>query len=733
MTGRDSSEGRAGPDAADADGEEPAFRESEPDEETAEAVLGDALDEEASGIEPGTEPTTESDSEPEPEPEEAIRDPLVEERDLGEDKQAELRDAYGYVRAFFKSRPERYRGLQRRLKQARSRDTYDEYLTDSVRIAFVATVVVGALGATVLAGLALVGSGVGIFEPLFGVSERSRDAFLTTPVLVAVVVSLAGSVAAGGTVWVVRNYYYPRSIVAARRRSIALNLPYAITFMYALSSGGMNFVEVCRRLGDNEAVYGEVANEFDLVVREIDLFGNDLLQALDNVRTLTPSDGLRRFLDDLLGVLESGGDLETFLEEEAEEYLDDAIEDQESFIETLGALSEVFVVGFVAAPLFLIVVLMVVSFLGADTVGLIAGLVYGVFPLAMVGFLLVVDLLSRPYEEPTASRSIEDERTVAAGRVEDDPRFPAYQRTKRETGLRAFLADPFRAIRRRPVLSLGLTVPAGVVAVGGAVWTGVVDPMVSGFLDTPLRTTLGVVVLPLVTATVPVMVLHERERRRTMVITERFPDVLSLLASANQTGVELVGAFELVTRWASGTLAEELRKVRNDVAWNHDLTQALLGFADRLNVPQLTRTMTLVAEGSRSSGDLHGLLEIAAADTRARAKLARARRREVGSYVAIVVLGFLVYLLVIVMVSASYLDPIAELVAASEAGATQGPVGLGAIPVETYRLLFLHSALIQGFGSGLIAGKLAENDVLSGLKYGIGLVGLTIAAFFFLI
>ncbi|WP_245852903.1 type II secretion system F family protein [Natrinema ejinorense] len=712
------------------------------DEETAEAVLEDAIADgpsipfgsdshrpfDGEGGERGPEL-----SDTEPEPEETLSQPLVDERQLGREERLALREAYGRTRTFFKSRPERYRGLQRRLKQARVRDTYDEYLTDSARFAVIAAVVAGIAANIVLVVLGVTGR-LDALEPLFAFSGRARDAFLTNPLLAgALFVPLFWSLVAGGAVWVGRNYYYPRSVVAARRRSIALNLPYAVTFMYALSSGGMNVVEVCRRLGDSEEVYGEVANEFDVVVREIDLFGNDVLQALDNVRTLTPSDEFRRFLDDLLGVLESGGDLETFLEEESEGALDNALEEQASFIETLGTLSEVFVVAFVATPLFLIVILMVVSFLGAETVELIAGLVYVVFPLAMVGFLLVVDLLSRPYEEPTASLAADGERTIETEQIADDPRFPPYQQSKRETGLRAFLSDPSRAIRRRPVLSLGVTIPAGIAVAGLGIWGGFVEPTVSAFLGAPLPTTTGLVVAPLVTATTPLMILHERERRRTELITERFPDVLSILASANQMGVGIVDGFELVTRWASGTLAEELRRVRNDVAWNHDLTGALLAFADRLNVPQLTRTMTLIAEGSRSSGDLHGLLEIAAANTRAQAKLARARRREVGSYVAIVVIGFLVYLLVIVMVSASYLTPIAELAADSETTAAESPVSLGSIPVETYELLFLHSALVQGFGSGLIAGKLAENDVLSGLKYGLGLVVLTVVAFFLLV
>jgi len=745
--------------------DEPVFREPSLDDETAQEILDTAFDEssavpdaspEATGGERESDASeTAIDTDAEPEPEDALSEPFAEERSLGAEEQATLRETYGYVRAYFKARPDRYRRLQRHLKQARVRDTYDEYLTASVRFAVIAGIVGGLLGNVVVAvvglttgldvfdplyGIGGVVGGVGrqtgadAFTPFFGLGRALIDFFAANPlVAAALLVPAIGTVAGGVLVWVGRNYYYPRSVVAARRRSITLNLPYAITFMYALSSGGMNFVEVCRRLGERKAVYGEVANEFDLVVREIDLFGNDLLQALNNVRTLTPSDELRRFLDDLLGVLESGGDLEAFLEEESETYLDTAIDEQESFIETLGALSEVFVVAFVAAPLFLIVVLMVVSFLGAQTLSLIGALIYLVFPLAMAAFLLVVDLLSRPYEEPTAELKIDDERRISTDQVADDPRFPAHRRTQQETGLRAFLSDPFRAIRRRPVLSLGLTVPGGLIVTGFLIWLGWVDPTVSGFLTAPIRTTVGIAVVPLITATGPLTLLHERERRRTNEITERFPDVLSILASANRMGVDIVDGFDLVTRWANEKLAGELGRVRNDIAWNHDLQRALYAFAARLNVPQLTRTMTLIAEGSRSSGDLGGLLEVAADDTRARAKLARARRSEVGSYVAIVVVGFLVYLLVIVMVGESYLTPIAELAADQAPASTQNPVGLGSIPVDTYRLLFLHSALIQGFGSGLIAGKLADNTVLSGLKFGLGLVGLTIAAFVLLV
>jgi flagellar protein FlaJ len=107
-----------------------------------------------------------------------------------------------------------------------------------------------------------------------------------------------------------------------------------------------------------------------------------------------------------------------------------------------------------------------------------------------------------------------------------------------------------------------------------------------------------------------------------------------------------------------------------------------------------------------------------------------------GAYTAIVVIGFLVYLGVIVMLDTSYLGPINELSTttgtsgrANQAGGVTGVASIGDLPVGIYRTVFLHSALIQGIGCGLLAGKLSDNDVLSGLKYSIALVALTTVVF----
>ncbi|MFC7176920.1 hypothetical protein [Halosegnis marinus] len=123
-------------------------------------------------------------------------------------------------------------------------------------------------------------------------------------------------------------------------------------------------------------------------------------------------------------------------------------------------------------------------------------------------------------------------------------------------------------------------------------------------------------------------------------------------------------------------------------------------------------------------------MSIAAEDTRHRFRLDRNRQQELNSYVAIVVIGFLVYMGVMVVLDQSFLGPITEQ-AASAGTNTQNPVNLDAESIDLYHALFFHSAVVQAVGTGLIAGKLTDNHVLSGLKYSIGLVALSLVVFYF--
>ena len=658
---------------------------------------------------------------------------LRRESPISEDEKARMRAEYGRIRTYFKLHPERYAKVQRSLNQGRFGVTYDEYLARSLVFALLAGTLGALLGGVLAYALADIGVLAGLQNPLDvrGGFVNWIGANRTLFAIVALAIVGGGLISA--SVWFGR-VYYPSVVVSSRQQSIDVVLPHAIVYMYALSHGGMGLHEVMTSLAASRNTYGEVANEFEAIVNDIELFGTDLYTALQNARNTTPSRNMEQFLDDLLAALDSGGDVTAFFEEESDTYLREAEEAQEDFLETLAMLAEVFVVAFVAAPLFLIVILVVISIMGGSTLNQLSLLVYLVLPVAMVAFLVVVDVLGEPFNQPAAELAHEttDEDTVTEADVEHDERFQPYDRNALRVRLEDLVRDPTAVLLAQPFTSLALTVPLALGVLAAMLASGFVDPSMAALMARPVATTTALFVVPLVVVLAPLTVFYEMKRMREMEIARRFPDTLNILSSANKMGIPLVDALDLVSRWSEGIVAKELRVVRNDVEWNHDVTGALLAFGDRIRVPQLSRTMKLLAEGIRSSGDLSRVLSIAAEDTRNREKLERTRRRELGSYIAVVVIGFLVFLLVIVLLDSSFLTPLGDVGQSTTPSQADLPIGFSSVPVETYRLMFFHAALIQALGSGLLAGKLSDNDTMSGLKYGLGLMLIAMAAFAFI-
>lgn len=651
----------------------------------------------------------------------------VDSVDRREDYES-LRGEYGHVRAYAKANPDHFRDLQRSLNQAGMGTTADIYLVRCVHNAGLGAVVGLFVGALLATALVVGGTFAGMASPVpvegwVGDVLRANKELLAGVLLAAAIGLVAGIVGFLGT------YRYPDFLAGHRRRAIEFLLPHAIVYMYALSHGGMNLVEVVDRMADSEDAYGEVAREFNAVRRDMDLFGNDLISALQNRRNVTPSASMERFLDDFVSVLDTGGDVTGFLEDAADTYLEEAEEEQEDFLNTISLYSEVYVSLFVAAPLFLVVIMMVISFLGGSTLAPMYVLIYIGLPAGMALFLGVLVALSAAYTYPATRLVVDDphdfDGTTATAR--DDERIEQYELDNGRAVLAGVLERSATRMRRDPRWSLAATVPLALVFLAAVVLTGGVSP--DTFVADPVQTTSLLGVAPFLIVAVPLALFYERKRARENAIQERFPAALNTLSSANKMGIPFPDALGLLARYTSGRLATEVRYTRNDLRWSGDVTRSLLRMANRIDVPQLSRTMKLVADGLYSSGDLARVLQIAAQDARERQRIIRRRRQEMSTYLAVVVIGFVVYLMVIVFLDVGYMQPIEDIATERAASSENSPVALTAVPTETYRMLLFHSVLIQAVGTGIIAGKLADNNVLSGLKYAIVLVVLSLVVF----
>lgn len=220
----------------------------------------------------------------------------------------------------------------------------------------------------------------------------------------------------------------------------------------------------------------------------------------------------------------------------------------------------------------------------------------------------------------------------------------------------------------------------------------------------------------------------------------RLPEALKTLASANQVGMNLTEALENTADNTTGRLGSELKRVKNDVKWNHDVNSALIKLSNRLQVPLMTRTVKLITEANSSTGDIEDVIQIAAKNVETQVRLKKERASAMLMYTAVIIISFCVYMFVVVLLDVMFLSTIGEMEAADFGGSSGGGGGGGGgssfeisdLPVERFRLVFYHSTIVQAFGSGMIGGYLTSNNVRSGLKFAIVLCILSSLAFGFL-
>ncbi len=630
---------------------------------------------------------------------------------------AEFRAEYGLVHGTLKHQRDRFRSLDRWLTKARITATYDEYLLQSLRRS--------GLVAAIVVGLAVVVGIVTSILPL-GVLEIQVT---EQPAFAAGLLALIAAVTAATST--LMQYYYPRLWADFRRRRIESALPHAVIFMYALSEGDVNLATIMRKLADAEDAYGEVAGEFQAIVNDIDTFSVDTLTALEEAKARSPSEEFQEFLDDLMSVFGSGGDLNSFLRTRSEDQLQTAREQQENFLETLAALVEGYITTVFAGPIFLIVLLIIMSFAGSETELFVSLVTYGFIPLGIGTFLFTIHILNTQHN-PGVSVELPDEVELSELDEFATEAAEAYRTEKRRRSFQRILEQPFREIRREPLLSMWFTIPLGWVLWSALIVGGVASPTPASYQAEPIWTTTMLVVVPLAVPSLGLMFAHEAERRRIEDVKHRFPEILSGLASANRNGIRFVECIPLVARQSEGVLAGHMRRLDSDIRSSRDVYSSLRRFAAEVDVPRVARVTSIIIEGHKSSGSLHRVLGIAADDAKARARLDTFRSQTMYPYLVFFALGVFVYLAIALLLTEFMFPAVSELNVAESAVDQSRLFASGStnIPVEAFEIALYHSLLIQAFGNGLVIGKLLDNTLMSGLKYANILTLVVVVVFF---
>jgi flagellar protein FlaJ len=511
---------------------------------------------------------------------------------------------------------------------------------------------------------------------------------------------------------------FPGLIKSNRATRINLTLHNSVAYMYAMRRGGAELIEIFRSLSENSHVYGEVALEFRQVVRDCDLFAHDIVTSLRELQVTTPSVKMKDFIQDLLSIIESGGDLSAFLQARVILYQDEARFEQKQFLNTLSLVAEGYVTLFVAGPLFLIIVMVVMGMMGPGALIQLNIVIYALIPIGTAIFIVFIDMLSSQPEGVERYTYVQELREFSDVVIRDVPQkvekglVATLKRYDRTTKIREFISDPLHYFVILPHRTFYLSIPVGLLYL--TFWFFIVpdygDPE---FYITVLD---DYVIVTFLIIFVPYSIAQFIWRKRIGDIEASLPDFLTRLAGINEVGLTIAKALSILVRTNLGLLSYEIKKIKRDLDWGANVEDALVRFEERLSTPSISRTVTLITRASAMSGEIGQVLTIAASDAEMSETLKRERGGEMFLYTAVVYLSFFVFIFVVMVIGTQFL-PIIELAdpGASPAGTAFSSVG--SISALTYGRLFYHAVIIQAICSGLLAGLMGESLLSSGVKH----------------
>jgi flagellar protein FlaJ len=120
----------------------------------------------------------------------------------------------------------------------------------------------------------------------------------------------------------------------------------------------------------------------------------------------------------------------------------------------------------------------------------------------------------------------------------------------------------------------------------------------------------------------------------------------------------------------------------------------------------------LIVEASRSGGQVEKVFEPMGKFIRTTLLLDNERRTQTKPYVAIIYVSFFVFLFTIILLFRSFFVSVEGL-------PTLGTSVMSSVEMQR---IFFHMTSIQGFFSGLVAGKMGEGTVNAGLKHSLALM-----------
>ena len=512
-------------------------------------------------------------------------------------------------------------------------------------------------------------------------------------------------------------FFYPRLLAEGRRTRIEVDLPHAVTYMQALSST-LTLYEIIRGVYEAGDLYGEVSKECGIIVRDVEVFGLDLLTAMRNVMEITPSANFKELINDLSLVYRSGGNLTTFFNSKSETYRELARQEQEALLQILEMIAEIYVTAFVAGPIAIIIIMVAQNLSGQAPLEGLMPLMYLGLPLGAICLIFILYVLLPPDNLDIARREI---RETEFG---DDILDPAIGEEP-DVGFLKNLESRKRWLRILEILRNPVAFYISDYTVGAVIGAGLLCALFfsyrfGSFVSVFPTFTLEVFLcLAIIVTVIPVMIAYEIRRRYVMKVEEQLPAFLAEIADMRDVGMTLQGAIFMISSSKMGVLSREIKIVAEELRLGSSVSDALVRMEDRIGLVSVKRAISLLVRASEVTDYIREILTIAINDLNHYIKMKTKRLNVSFVYLAVIYLSFGIYLYSAYQLNVAFISSFEAFDVTFD--------------ISSNVQEMLHVGIILAFFSGIMAGQLSSNSVLAGLKHVCVMLTATVILFVYII
>ncbi len=469
----------------------------------------------------------------------------------------------------------------------------------------------------------------------------------------------------------------PLNNASDRSSSLEREMPFAAAYISVMSSGGIAPYTSFKRLTQVDLMPA-MSKEARDIVKDVEIFGVDPLSALDVAAKKTPLDIFKDFLSGYASTVIIGGDIGHYLERKAEDIFKTRALRVKAAAERLGMLLETFIIVMVMMSLcfyILFAVNGIQSGAGSSAdISQFSGILlytYIFTPMLSIMFIYLAHSMQ--------------------------PKTPLLEmRPYKVFGISGVLAIIVFMLLTNFMGATQLPIFTELQAIG---------------VDLPVALAVALFI-----SAAPAAIVHIKLAKVRNSMEQGVANFLRDLTEVRKTGLSPEKCIESLSKRDYGAFTKELRKISTEISWGIPIKKVMMEFLHRTRSWMVQIVMFLLVETIDVGGGTIAMIESLARFNNMTQEVEKEKKMSVRPYV------MMPYLASILLVATTIMMM----------GLTTGITvpGVNSAPQDNslMQTVFISSVIFHSYLIGIVAGKISEESVASGLKHAAILVLISIIA-----